>query len=339
MPSQRSLSAATVSAGMDSHTGGGGGFCAPCPPPARGSAREVDRAAARGIPAAPAIGVPPPPIFFKHLAKQNQVVTSRVPSFLGPLRETERGDGMGQAARGGGPGLTQRQHEAVLGDGAPGSSIPLAAPQADRTAAPPSAPSSLTLIQREAIKQTEKTPAGASRCPRSDPAPPPLSLCLSVLVWEEQANPAHAQPCWLQGGQTTCPRAAVPHRPAGTKVQELGWEAWWQTLGTESAAVTSLPRMVGRAGHPTRPSPRATGTPASLWTHCMDEETEAQKAVTCLTSVGGEGSPCLPGPGPPSPSLSSAGPSPAVLRAWTMTRNQECGQPPGAGRSCREHVS
>lgn len=84
---------------------------------------------------------------------------------------------MGQAARGGGPGLTQRQHEAVLGDGAPGSSIPLAAPQSDRTAAPPSAPSSLTLIQREVSKQTEKTPAGASRCPWSDPAPP---LCASV---------------------------------------------------------------------------------------------------------------------------------------------------------------
>lgn len=27
----------------------------------------------------------------------------------------------------------------------------------------------------------------------------------------------------------------------------------------------------------------------SLWTHCLDEETEVQKAVTCLTSVGREG--------------------------------------------------
>lgn len=101
----------------------------------------------------------------------------------------------------------------------------------------------------------------------------------------------------------------------------------------------------GEGGSPSTAQSKSHRNSQSLWTHCTDEETEAQKAVTCLTSVGGEGSTCLPGPGPPSPRsgaphpLSSAVPSPAVLRAWKMTRNQECGQPPGAGRSCREHVS
>lgn len=56
------------------------------------------------------------------------------------------------------------------------------------------------------------------------------------------------------------------------------------TLGTESAAVTSPAARNG-------PSPvhQPEELPVTLWAHCMDEETEAREAVTCLTSVGGEG--------------------------------------------------
>lgn len=70
----------------------------------------------------------------------------------------------------------------------------------------------------------------------------------------------------------------------------------------------------------------------SLWTHCLDEETEVQKAVTCLTSVGREGiigsevlaflvqGPHLLGPG--SPIMLVQGPplpwSRVFLPSWSM---------------------
>lgn len=92
---------------------------------------------------------------------------------------------------------------------------------------------------RESIVQTLLTPLAGDpysghnlswgpRGRQGSILPPPLilSLCLSFLIREVQANPAHSPGlagCWAD--RSGAPGLGSFHRPAWTKVQEKGWEA------------------------------------------------------------------------------------------------------------------